>query len=43
MADRHVVTKQRAPSIKSMIGRLELLLEVEETERGKCQLENALA
>ena len=40
--DRHVVTKQRSPSIKSIIQRIEADLKVETTEKGKAQLEKYL-
>lgn len=42
MVDRHVVTKQRAPSIKEIIKRIEDLLAAEATEKGKTQLEKSL-
>ena len=42
MTDRHIVTKQRMPSTKSVIKRIETALAVEETTRGKVQLEKAL-
>ncbi len=35
MVDRHIRTKQRPPSIKTIITRLEAKLEVEETTKGK--------
>ncbi len=43
MVNRHVVTKQRAPSTKEVIRRIEELLAVETAEKGKAQLEHALA
>jgi len=42
MVNRHVVTKQKAPSTKEVIRRIEDLLAVETTERGKAQLERSL-
>ena len=42
MVDRHVVTKQRMPSIKSVIKGIEAELEKENTPEGKAQLERAL-
>jgi len=42
MVDRHVVTKQRAPSIKSIIQRLEDALKTEVDPKGKEQLEKYL-
>jgi len=40
--DRHVVTKQRMPSIKAVIERIEAALAVEVDPKGKAQLERAL-
>lgn len=40
--DRHVVTKQRSPSNREMVRRCEALLEKEETEAGRAQIEKAL-
>ena len=40
--NRHVVTKQRAPSIKSLIAKIEAQLAIEVDPRGKAQLERAL-
>jgi len=40
--DRHVVTKQRMPSIKTVIENIEAALLVEKTEKGREQLERAL-
>ena len=42
MVDRHVVTKQRSPSIKEVIARIEAMLVVETTEKGRAQLEKYL-
>jgi len=42
MVNRHVVTKQRAPSIKSIIERLEAQLAVEVDPEGREQLEKYL-
>jgi len=42
MVDRHVVTKQRAPSIKSIIAGLEAQLAVEVDPQGREQLEGYL-
>lgn len=42
MVDRHVVTKQRAPSDKEMIRRVEAALAIEENPKGRAQLERAL-
>jgi len=42
MVNRHVVTKQRAPSIKSIIERLEVQLAVEVDPKGREQLERYL-
>ena len=42
MVDRHVVTKQRAPSIKSIILRIEDALKTEVDPKGKEQLEKYL-
>ncbi|KKL53263.1 hypothetical protein LCGC14_2277210 [marine sediment metagenome] len=43
MVNRHVVTKQRAPSIKEMVRRTEALLEEETDPKGIKQLEGYLA
>ena len=42
MVDRHVVTKQRMPSIKSVIERIESELAKEVDPKGKEQLEKNL-
>jgi len=40
--DRHIVTKQRAPSIKSLIAKIEAQLAIETDPKGKEQLEKYL-
>ena len=42
MVDRHVVTKQRAPSVKSIIQKIEDALKTEVDPKGKEQLEKYL-
>ncbi len=42
MVNRHVVTKQRAPSIKSLIERIEAQLAMEIDPSGREQLEKYL-
>ena len=42
MVDRHIVTKQRMPSIKSIIEGLEAQLAMEVNPKGKEQLEKYL-
>jgi len=42
MVDRHVVTKQRSPSIKSIIQKIEDALKTEVDPKGKEQLEKYL-
>ena len=42
MVNRHVVTKQRLPSTKSIIKKIEASLATETTPKGKAQLEKAL-
>ncbi len=41
MVNRHVITKQRAPSIKTVLARIEAMLKVETTEKGRAQLEKS--
>ena len=42
MIDRHVRTKQRAPSIRSIIARLEKMLEIETSEEGRILLQRGI-
>ena len=42
MVDRHVVTKQKAPSIRSIIGGIEDALKTEVDPEGREQLEKYL-